>query len=42
MIHMLNVLVSIMLAKNQASQSDECSSYLVSFLLDTTLGLFLT
>lgn len=39
---MLNVLVSVMLAKHEESKSDECSSYLVSFILDTTLGLLLT
>ncbi len=41
-VHLMNVFISIFIKEKETELKDECSIYLVSFLLDITLGVFLT
>lgn len=41
-IHLFNVIVSIILTNQQHYSEDECSSYLISFLFDVSFGVVLT
>ena len=41
-IHLFNVIVSIILTTKKHISNDECSSYLISFLFDASFGVILT